>query len=247
MNSDPFSALTQAEKDELALCGITSSQQMLATAPAKIYQELCKAREYFPNKKYTLTLERLQELCGQGNITKQNIQTETLADITITNPRSGIPTTGLRRHARRPDPISADKKRSVIMHSPVRCTHRFTTFMAAFFTLFLFVPIASIVVFPILLATDNMPALPLEVLATIVFVIPCLVYMFISRRATCPVCHMRIFRFSHYNRNRAAHYLPLLGYNFTTALHLLFFWRYNCPGCGTPVKLLGAKGHRTHC
>lgn len=133
------------------------------------------------------------------------------------------------------------------MHSPVRCTHRLTAILAAFCTLFLLIPLVSIVVFPYLMLTDNMPDMPLWLLAVIVFVVPCLVYMCVARRATCPVCHMRIFRYNHYIRNRAAHHLPLLGYNFATALHLLTFWCYNCPGCGTPIKLLGTKGHRTHC
>ena len=134
-----------------------------------------------------------------------------------------------------------------MLHSPVRCTHRATAILAAFCTLFLLIPLGSVVVFPYLMLTDNMPDVPLWLLAVIVFVVPCLAYICIARRATCPVCHMRIFRYAHYTRNRAAHHLPLLGYNFATALHLLFFWRYNCPGCGTPIKLLGAKGHRTHC
>ena len=48
-------------------------------------------------------------------------------------------------------------------------------------------------------------------------------------------------------RNRAANYLPGLGYNVATALYIIFCLRYNCPGCGTPVKLFGKhRGRHIH-
>lgn len=246
MNPDAYERLTPQEREELALCGISSNDQLKKCTVQQLIRDLQQAQTFFPDKQFTLTAVRISDILAvkpEGAYTPS--PTKPLGGL-----RSASPTTGYKQRGRSHSATKdkkKEKKNNVIMHSPVRCSHPFIALMAAFFTLFLIVPVASIVVFPVLMATDNLPQIPLPVLAGIVFGVPCLVYVCIARRATCPVCHMRIFRFSHYNRNRAAHHLPLLGYNFTTALHLLFFWRYNCPGCGTPVKLTGTKGHRTHC
>ena len=246
MNSEAFEKLTPQEREELALCGIHSAEQLKNSTLAQLIRDLQQAKRFFPGKNFTLTEERLSEFFTESPAEDSSV---TLPQ-SFPGQRSAMPTTGYRSRSPRvpadPD-FAPDKQNNVIMHSPVRCTHSFISFTAAFFTLFLIVPLASIIVFPVLMATDKLPQIPLEILAVCIFVVPCLVYLLFAHKATCPVCHMRIFRFSHYNRNRAAHYLPLLGYNFTTALHLIFLLRYNCPGCGTPVKLTGVKGHRTHC
>ena len=246
MNLESYERLTPQEREELALCGRTTPEQLDKCSVQQLIRDLQQAQTFFPDKEFTLTAVRISDILA--------VKSEGAYTPSPTKPvigtRSAAPTTGYKQHGQRPGNPKAKKKEKhnrVVMHSPVRCSHPFTALAAAFFTLFLLVPVVSIVVFPILMATDNLPQIPVPLLASGVFGVPCLVYICIARRATCPVCHMRIFRFSHYNRNRAAHHLPLLGYNFTTALHLLFFWRYNCPGCGTPVKLTGTKGHRTHC
>lgn len=247
MDSDLFDKLSTKEREELELCGIKSPQQLQNTTADKIIRELKQAKRFFPEKEFSLTEQQLRALFTEIK-SESDVPTEQ-SDVTLPGLRSSMPTTGYRHRTEKAD-TSRNNTNTVpgnIMHSPVRCTHPFTAILAAFFTLFLIIPLASIVVLPVLMVTEKMPDIPVEVLATLVLGIPCLVYVFIARRATCPVCHMRIFRFSHYTRNRAAHHLPILGYNFTTALHLLFFWKYNCPGCGTPVKLTGSKGHRTHC
>ncbi len=245
MNPDVFDKLTPLEREELALCGISTPEQLRNCTVQQLLRDLNQAQQYFPDKSFTLTEERLSAISLEE---KPAAYTPT-PSIGIPGLRSAKPTTGYKQRSYTEEFKSRkkDAQNNVIMHSPVRCTHPFTALMAAFFTLFLLVPLISIVAFPVLMITDSMPDLPVEILGAIILVVPCLVYLLIARKATCPVCHMRIFRFSHYNRNRAAHYLPILGYNFTTALHVLFFWRYNCPGCGTPVKLTGTKGHRTHC
>ena len=246
MNSEAFEKLTPQEREELALCGIHSAEQLQNSSLTQLAQDLQKAKRFFPGKNFTLTEKRLSEFFG---VSPAEIASASSPQ-SFPGQRSAMPTTGYRSRSPRvpsdPD-FAPDKQNNVIMHSPVRCTHTFTTLTAAFFTLFLIVPLASIIIFPVLMATDKLPQIHLGILATIIFIVPCLVYLLFAHKATCPVCHMRVFRFSHYNRNRAAHYLPFLGYNFTTALHLIFFLRYNCPGCGTPVKLTGVKGHRTHC
>lgn len=243
MQPSPYDSLSPAERDELALCGISSEEQLSNTSAVQLCRDLEQAKTFFPDRTFTITPEKVRSLFAAAALPEESF---------VVKPqgwRSAEPVTEFRSRSRssRSSTARGSHKQQLIMHSPVRCTHRLTAILAAFCTLFLLIPLVSIVVFPYLMLTDNMPDMPLWLLAVIVFGVPCLVYMCVARRATCPVCHMRIFRYNHYIRNRAAHHLPLLGYNFATALHLLTFWRYNCPGCGTPIKLLGTKGHRTHC
>lgn len=243
MQPNPYHTLSPAEREELALCGISSEDQLLKATATQLCRDLQQARNFFPDKTFTLTPEKIHSLFPETGLPEKS------ADAPLPGWRSAAPVAEFRSRSRssRNSETHRTNKQPFMPHSPVRCTHRATAILAAFCTLFLLIPLGSVVVFPYLMLTDNMPDVPLWLLAVIVFVVPCIVYMFIARRATCPVCHMRIFRYAHYTRNRAAHHLPLLGYNFATALHLLFFWRYNCPGCGTPIKLLGVKGHRTQC
>ncbi len=243
MQPGSYNSLSPAERDELALCGISSEGQLGNTSAAQLSRDLEQAKAFFPDRTFTITPEKVRSLFVSEALP------EKAPGIRPHGWRSAEPVTEFRRSSRssRHSSERNPHKQQMIMHSPVLCTHRPTAILAAFCTLFLLIPLASIVVFPYLMLTNNMPDVVLWILAVIVFVVPCLVYMYVARCATCPVCHMRIFRFSHYIRNRAAHHLPLLGYNFATALHLLTFWSYNCPGCGTPIKLLGTKGHRTHC
>lgn len=243
MQPSPYDSLSPAERDDLALCGISSEEQLSHTSAVQLSRDLAQAKAFFPDRTFTITPEKVRSLFNDGPLPEESIGAKPMGW------RSAEPVTEFRSSSRssRTSTARDSNKTPFIMHSPVRCTHRLTAILAAFCTLFLLIPLVSIVLFPYLMITNNMPDVPLWLLAVVVFLVPCLVYMCVARRATCPVCHMRIFRYNHYIRNRAAHHLPLLGYNFATALHLLIFWRYNCPGCGTPIKLLGTKGHRTHC
>lgn len=257
MSPELFEQLPEQELADLKLCGISSFAQLEKSTFEQIWSDLEQARSFFPERQFCLTRERLHALFSDScPCVEQQAETpapehtvlkteeaHSALNIQRTPPevrfqkRSNRSRQGVRPNSRKDMPIE--------MHSSVRCTHPVKAIMAAICTLTLTIPLASIVVLPWLMITDNMPPVSLEILAGSVLGFPCLVYIIFSRLATCPVCHMRIFRFAHYTRNRAAHRLPLLGYNFTTALHMLFLRRYNCPACGTPVKFYGVKGHRT--
>lgn len=255
MSPDSFQQLTEQERAELKLCGITTLAQLERSSLQQIWNDLEQARCCFPDKTFCLTRERLQRLFAEPcNTTAAQAETENENqptddadedELTITRTPPQVRFQIRRNRSRQGIKPNDRKELPADMHSSVRCTHPVKAIMAALCTLTLIIPLASIVVLPWMMLTDNMPDISLELLAAAVLGFPCLAYMVFARLATCPVCHMRIFRFAHYTRNRAAHYIPLLGFNFTTALHMLTFWRYNCPACGTPVKFYGAKGHRT--
>ena len=243
MMTSAYERLTPQELEDLRLCGITSPEQLKNLTAQRLINDLQQAREFFPEKAFTLNPERI---CGLFSSLPQEAATQEVQQVNLPGTRSAMPTTGYRQSSANMPKQSMVRSMDsqFIMHSPVRCSHPVLAFIAACCTLVLLIPLVSIVVFPILMITDNMPHMRVDYLAAIVLGIPCLLYVLIARKADCPVCHMRIFRFTHYTRNRAAHHLPLLGYNFATALHIIFFWKYNCPGCGTPVRFRLKKSSR---
>lgn len=258
MENNTPNYITPEEREELALCGITSRKQLLQIAPTSLWRDIQQARECFPSRHFVLTRERLLSLYDTpisvatdeekrpGESLQEQVPAECPNDeLNIVRSAPEVRFQQRTRNRQEDSSASSTVKQAVPLHSSVRCTHPFKAVMAALCTLTLTIPLISLVALPWMMLTNNLPAIPLEVLAGAVLVFPCLAYIIFARLATCPVCHMRVFRFAHYTRNREAHYLPLLGYNFTTALHMLIFWRYNCPACGTPVKFYGVKGHRT--
>lgn len=64
-----------------------------------------------------------------------------------------------------------------------------------------------------------------------------LCYLFWGINARCRVCGQRQFAPKKCLKNRKAHYIPVLGYIFPTALHALFFKWFYCTYCGTAVRL----------
>jgi hypothetical protein len=241
-----FNNLTPQEREELALCGISSAAQLQKCTPEQLIHDLRQAQQFFPNRTFTLTEERICRLIPDSAPAEPATFCSETPTLGIPAVNEATPTIGYKFHAI-PGTRGSGKKgkrMSEISHRPVRCTHPFLTLIASFSVLFLIIPLLSIIAFPILIVLENMPDIPVELLGVFILVLPWLLYVFFVSRATCPVCHMRIFRFVHYNRNRAAHRLPLLGYNLTTALHVLLLWRYNCPSCGTPVRFTSSRKRR---
>ena len=238
-----FNSLTPQEREELALCGISTPEQLQKCTPAQLIHDLHQAQQFFPGKTFTLTEERICRLIPDvASAEPAGFHSET-PTLGIPALNEATPAISYKYHAipGTRDSGRKGKRMSEISHRPVRCTHPFLTLIASLSLLFLMVPMLSLIAFPVLIALEEMPDIPVEFLGIFVLLLPWLLYVFFVSRATCPVCHMRIFRFVHYNRNRAAHRLPLLGYNLTTALHVLFLWRYNCPSCGTPVRFTSSR------
>lgn len=248
MEADLLTTLSPREREELALCGVRTTEQLSRSTARRVCADLEQAKSFFPDKVFTLTPERIQFLFSQ--IGTESAVSDEQVELDFPKVQRMLPAAA-PRHRHQSSPRRGAKctqaDRQHILHSPVRCTHPLTAVLAAFCTIGLLIPMAGVFYLLYLLITNT--TLTPNDLTTwgIILSIPIVIYLIMARKATCPVCHMRVFRFSHYTRNKAAHYAPLLGYNMSTALHILFCWSYNCPGCGTPIKLLGAKGHRTHC
>lgn len=245
MNTDPFEQLSDSERSDLKLCGITTAEQFSHCSLAKITADLSQAKAFFPERSFTLTEVRLRELISEsGHVENKAEYTRVMPSVK----RTGLPTTGFHsQNKTRPQINEASNKKlkQVMLHSPVRCNHPRLAVFAALSTIFLLFPLASAIFLAVLVFTQSLYILPasLGTMAVATVVIPSIPFIVFSRLALCPVCHIRIFRFSRFPRNRGAHYLPILGYNMTMALHLIFRGYYICPGCGTPVKMNKVNKH----
>lgn len=245
MENDPFSSLTEQELYELSLCGITSAEQLIKTDVSTVAKELSQAKLYFPDKQFTLNETRLESIFTRY----APIKDAKMADFDSSELRveNVGPTTAFRRSRaeRNKKQIRRIKKvHQQILHSTVRTSHPWITFFASLSTLLLIIPAVSVFVLPVMMATDHLPEIPLAFLAFACIFAPTFPYLVLSRLAHCPVCHMRTYTFSDYARNRAAHYIPGLGYNVSTALNIIFRRKYVCPGCGTPIKLTRSKSRK---
>lgn len=64
-----------------------------------------------------------------------------------------------------------------------------------------------------------------------------ILYLSLALPRKCSVCRAHIFSFKKYTRNKTAHYIPLFGYVFATALHIFLFRWFRCPACGSSQQL----------
>lgn len=126
----------------------------------------------------------------------------------------------------------------------IHCNRSLSTYLGAWAALMVVPSLAAMVVTPLLLLSGG--DTKKIVFYGVLFILLGIPHMFLSRMATCSVCHIGIFSFRNYPRNKAAHHLPLLGYTLATALHVIIFFQFRCPACGTQMKLFGRHRGKPH-
>jgi len=110
-----------------------------------------------------------------------------------------------------------------------------------------FVSVLGIVLVPLaiiaglaLFINDSLgnPALP-EWLLVFPILLPIvgILWILVASGCRCRVCGQKIFLPKNCLKHRNAHKLPLIGYIFPTALHILSFKWFRCIFCGTPIRL----------
>lgn len=254
-----LNSLSDAERAELKLCGITTEDQLRRCSAVTLQRDLEQARTFFPEQTFTLTAERIAEICGQVGSAETH-EENTTEDSVLSGLRAGEmrnPTVRFRNKKNLKQEI-IDERRAIaegkrkenrIIHGfskhlhAVHCSHPFRAFFGALATLLLPIPLFGLLAVPALLLTDKLDDYkPIYLIAA--FVVLVLPYLLIARRADCSVCHMPIFSFGNYSRNRMAHRFPLLGYTLSTALHIVLLMWFRCPACGTPMKLFRPHKHQ---
>lgn len=257
-----YEELSQAEREELALCGITNAEQLQRCTAEGLMHDLAQLQSFFPNHRPVLREERVYAICSPAKeeasdsdvlpapITttpaaqfkhKKNLREEIMAE------REAAEQARRRRNA---DSNLTTAEKLEHMHGlskhfhAIRCSHPLRVYFGAWATLLLVVPFFALLSIPVMILTSDIEGgKPLYYgIAFAVLVLP---WLLIARRAECGVCHIPLYRFGNYPHNRDAHHLPLLGYTLTTALHIIFLFWFRCPACGTMLKI-NTRGHHHH-
>ena len=101
-----------------------------------------------------------------------------------------------------------------------------------------FVLLATVFVLPLALYFDStIFGLAVALPILVVFVIIGLMHFSATLRTRSRVCSCQFFRMRRCDKHRLAHNLPLMGYSFATALHLILFKWMRCMYCGTAIRL----------
>ena len=96
MNPDAYERLTSQEREELALCGISSNDQLKKCTVQQLIRDLQQAQTFFPDKQFTLTAVRISDILAvkpEGAYTPS--PTKPLGGL-----RSASPTTGYKQRGR---------------------------------------------------------------------------------------------------------------------------------------------------
>lgn len=250
-----FNDLTPAEKEELALCGITTEEQLHRCSAETLLQDLDNLKEFFPHRTLVLTEGRVQEICKESNEEEEEAPAR-ISDFRL-QPTDHLPATQFKRKRNLRAELEKDRKNpsdherlnrshglSKHFHA-IHCSHPWRVYIGAFATLLLLIPFFALLTIPAMLLTGDLNSgKPIYFAAA--FMVLVLPWLLIARNAQCGVCHIPLYRFGNYPHNRDAHHLPLLGYTIPMALHILFLFWFRCPACGTPMKLFGRAHHHHH-
>lgn len=258
---DYISTLPQAEQKALSVCGIYKARQLRSINFTTLYSDMLQAAEYFPDDIKLISKERLAEICEHAGMLPEEEKPEQPE----TQPQQQIETVNTdferilppleRKHGtRHRSPLKPENntidltkvksgntdKRAADKSGAICNTHPFRTLFSALVQLWLVASLILCVVLAIRLLLGMETKITFVHLA-ILFLSGVLPYVFYTRKTKCPVCNMSLFTLQNYTRNKYAHKLPVLGYSVATALHILFFFWFRCPACGTSQKLFKRK------
>ena len=76
------------------------------------------------------------------------------------------------------------------------------------------------------------------------FLLLCVMHFMATHQTRCRVCSCHFYRSQRCKKHRLAHKLPLLGYAFGGATHLLLFRWMRCMYCGTAIRLRQKTYHK---
>lgn len=260
-----YADLSQAEREELALCGITSAEQLQRCTAESLMNDLAQLQDFFPNHEPVLSEKRVKELCPEETEErpaesadvlptpevlpptaqfkhKKNLREEILAEREAAEQARRLRSTNNNLSAAE----KLERMHGLSKHfHAIRCSHPLRVYFGAWATLLLIVPFFALLIIPAMLLTGDIDSgKPLYY--GVGFALLVLPWLTIARRAECGVCHIPLYRFGNYPHNRDAHHLPLLGYTLTTALHIIFLFWFRCPACGTMLKINTRESHRHH-
>lgn len=147
------------------------------------------------------------------------------------------------RHARRSP--GREEPKNYLRKKGIKHLTPFRTWLGALAALLLLVSTLSAMALITLMLLNGERGWPIILLCFGPWLLAMALYLSLALPRKCSVCRAPIFSFKKYTRNKAAHHIPLLGYVFATALHVLLFNWFRCPACGS-AQQLGGKRHPHH-
>ncbi len=240
--------LSEEERSALAICGITKDAQLRQIPLSCILADISLAAENFPEEMAALTEQRIKEIYLACNEEEQISHTET-QPVRAFEPddiaQRQVPTLVLaRRGASRKNSDSPTPRNGEELHHKSHCIHcnrPFNVYISAWITLLLYLDILAWIILPVLFMLELLPEIS-AIKLIVILIAGLLPFVLIARRAHCPVCNINLFMLRSFSESQYAHRFPLLNRNVSTALHIILFLWYRCPGCGTPQHLL--RRHR---
>lgn len=262
MSARIIQSLTEQERRSLSICGITQDEQLAACSPAAVAADMQLALGYLSDV-HVVPVSRLEDLRNRAASTVGELPPlSEEPEPEQVNEDTDLPPVRTPGAAPKPAPLvdfgrnatdsgTSSKHRSTpAFHASetkdhaIRNTRLFTVWIGAWLTLLFpcaLLGLASLLVTRFCLHI-NLPGDSLKMwMNTCLFIVG--LYFVFMNISLCSVCHMKLFTFRHYARNRQAHRLPLLGSCLATALRIAFTMRFRCPACGT-LQVLTRSSHR---
>lgn len=138
-----------------------------------------------------------------------------------------------------------DQPKTYLRKKGIKHLTPFRTWFGALAVLFLFATTISAVVLTAMMLLNGERGWLIISLCFGPWVLALILYLALALPRKCSVCRASTLSFKKYNRNKAAHHIPLLGYVFATALHIFLFNWFRCPACGS-AQQLGGKSSDGH-
>ncbi|MBR3925935.1 MAG: hypothetical protein IKJ58_04140 [Akkermansia sp.] len=242
--------LSAEERNALAICGITKDAQLRKIPLSSILTDVSMAAENFPAEMAALPEQRIEEiyqLCNQEEVIDSEEKRPVLSDRIDDIAQRRIPTLVLaRRGSSKKSRSSSTSRTSKELHNKSHCIHcarPIRIYFSAWFTLLFYLDLVAWIVLPLLFLLELLPVVSAKLIIA-ALVAGLLPFFFVARGARCSVCNINIFILRSFSESQYAHKLPLLNRNISTALHIILFLWYRCPGCGTPQHILRRSRRR---
>lgn len=242
--------LPEKERTALAICGISKDNQLRRISLSNVLADAKLAAENFPEEMAALSEQRIKEIyqtCNQEEGTDLE-ETRSASSVKVSDiAQRQIPALILaRRGSSKRSRNASTPRTSAELHNKAHCIHcarPLKVYFSAWFTLLFYLDLLAWIVLPILFLLELLPEVPaMIIIASLVAGI--LPFILVARRANCAVCNLNIFMLRRFSESQYAHKFPLLNRNVSTALHIILFLWYRCPGCGTPQHLMRRRRHR---
>ncbi len=239
--------LSEAEQRAFAICGITDFNQVNAIGVEQLLRDVSQAKESFPEEMAVLTPERLTEILQVNPQAPESIYSEEpRKDFSPTRellfPRS-TPVLGPSRHRRGSKKNKASSPAALHDKShSIHCSHPVRVFLCSCAVVLFYIDLLAWLIIPPMIIFGVLPELKAEYIVALLALL-LMPYFITAGKTRCSVCNMQLFSLRPYVRNGHAHRLPFLGITLPTALHIIFFFWFRCPNCGTPQKLY--RKHRS--